>query len=75
MISNGYRPKDAARTSGAHDGDREPIKMHIGDRFDITEAVPEHCESIVGNEHRLSKFDDVDAVDENFCKCSVLRKC
>ncbi len=49
--------------------------MHSSQGFDVTEAVPEHRESVVGEEHRLNKLDDVDAIDEIFCEFSVLRKC
>ncbi len=74
MLSDRKRA-GAARTNSAHDGDSEPIKMHFSQGFNITEAVPEHCESIMGNEHRLNKFDNVDAIDETFYKFSVVRKC
>ena len=75
MLSDANRAEDAERTNGAHNGDNEPIKMHISEGFHVTEAVSEPCESVVGKEHRLNKLDNVDSIDEAFYGSSVLRKC
>ena len=69
------RAEGAARTNSTHDGDSKPIKMHSTQGFEVTEAIPELRESVVGDEHCLNKFDNVDAIDEIFCEFSVVRKC
>ncbi len=75
MVSNRKRVEDTARTNTAHDRDSEPIKMHVGEGYEIPEAITEHCEGVVGDEHRLNDLDNVDAIDEVFCELSVLWKC
>ncbi len=42
IINNGKPTENVARTDTAHDGDSEPIKVHISEGFDVAEAVPEH---------------------------------
>ncbi len=73
MSSSTNRAEDAGRTNSTHDGDSEPI-MYLSEGIQITEAVRERCESVVGKEHRLNKLDNVDAIDEVFYGSSVLRK-
>ncbi len=73
MLSDANRAEDAGRTNSTHDGDNEPTKMYRSEGFQLTEAVPEPCESVVGNEHRLNKLDNVDAIHEVFYGLSVLR--
>ncbi len=63
------RAEDAGRTNSAHDGDNEPTKMYRSEGFQLTKAVPEPRESVVGNEHRLNKLDNVDAIHEVFYGC------
>ncbi len=77
MIStcNSKSAANVLRTYSAYDGDVEPIVIHSSHGVDVTEAVPKHCKYVVGNEHRLHKFDCIDAIDEVFCELSVIRKC
>ncbi len=75
MVSCRKQAEAAGRTSSTCNGDNEPIKMHISEGFNITEAVPKNCKSVVGDEDRLNKFDNVEAIDKIFCKFTVPRKC
>ncbi len=49
--------------------------MHVSERLHITEAVTKYCKNVVADEHRLNKFDNVDAIDETFYEFPVVRKC
>ena len=75
MMSNIDRAEDAARTSCARDRNSEPMRMHGHEDFHVTEAITEHEKGITGDEHHLTKFDSIDAIDEIFCEFPVLRKC
>ncbi len=75
MLSDANRAEDAGRTNSTHDGENEPIKLHISEGFNITEAVSEYRKGVVGDYHRLNKLDNVDSIDEAFYGSSVLRKC
>ena len=75
MISNRKYVGNALRTNSAHDGDSEPVTIHSSQGVHVTEAVPEGCKRVVGNEYCLRKFNDINAVDEIFCESSVVRKC
>ncbi len=56
-------------------GDSEPIIKHTSQAPDVTEAIPECFRHVVGNDHCLHKFDDIDAINEIFYESSVIRKC
>ncbi len=74
MISNREWVANAPRTNSTHDGDSDPITIHSSQGVHVTEAVPEGCKCVVGNEYCLRKFNDINAVDEIFCESSVIRK-
>ncbi len=75
MSSSTNRAEDAGRTNSTYHGDDKPTRMYLSEGFQITEAVREACESILGKEHRLNKLDNVDAIHEVFYGLSVIRKC
>ncbi len=75
MMSDRKWVANASRTNSAHDGASEPIEIHPIRGIHITETIPERCKHVVGNKHRLHKFNDIDAIYEIFCESSVVRKC
>ncbi len=75
MMSDRKWVANASRTNSAHDGTSEPIEIRRSQGVHITETIPECCKCVVGNKHRLHKFDDIDAIYEIFCESSVIRKC
>ncbi len=40
--------------------------MHVGEGYEVPEAITELCEGVVGDEHRLNDLDSVDSIDEVF---------